>query len=98
MGPFGTRSWNGAFLFFVFGWCCLTELFGGYSAVLGTHFLREELGVLGKLGCAICLIGSVIIVLHAPPDEDIQTIDEILNYAIQPGNYSLSGGLRVSGG
>ncbi|PUU83701.1 magnesium transporter NIPA-domain-containing protein [Tuber borchii] len=55
------------------------------GAVLGTHFLREELGVLGKLGCAICLIGSVIIVLHAPPDEDIQTIDEILNYAIQPG-------------
>lgn len=58
---------------------------GGCSAVLGTHFLKEELGVLGKLGCAICLIGSVIIVLHAPPDEDIQTIDEILNYAIQPG-------------
>lgn len=55
------------------------------GAVLGTYFLREELGVLGKLGCAICLIGSVIIVLHAPPDEDIQTIDEILNYAIQPG-------------
>ncbi|PWW79840.1 DUF803-domain-containing protein [Tuber magnatum] len=61
------------------------------GAVLGAHFLREELGVLGKLGCAICLIGSVIIVLHAPPDEDIQTIDEILHYAIQPGNYSLSG-------
>ncbi|CAZ79693.1 unnamed protein product [Tuber melanosporum] len=55
------------------------------GAVLGTYFLREELGVLGKLGCAICLIGSVIIVLHAPPDEDIQTIDEILYYAIQPG-------------
>lgn len=53
--------------------------------MLGTHFLKEELGVLGKLGCAICLIGSVIIVLHAPPDKEIDTIDEILNYAIQPG-------------
>jgi len=40
---------------------------------------------MGKLGCAICLIGSVIIVLHAPPDEEVSTIDEILNYAIQPG-------------
>lgn len=37
------------------------------------------------MGCAICLIGSVIIVLHAPPDTEIQTVDEILHYAIQPG-------------
>ncbi|KAK0623211.1 magnesium transporter NIPA-domain-containing protein [Immersiella caudata] len=55
------------------------------GAVLGSYFLGEELGTLGKLGSAICLIGAVIIVLHAPPDEDIQTIDQILNYAIQPG-------------
>ena len=55
------------------------------SAVLGAYFLKEELGTLGKLGCAMCLIGSVIIVLHAPPDKDIQTVDEILAYAIQPG-------------
>ncbi|KAI9701037.1 MAG: hypothetical protein M1836_001706 [Candelina mexicana] len=58
------------------------------GAVLGTYFLKEELGTLGKLGCAICLIGSVIIVLHAPPDKEIQTIDEILDYAIQPGFLS----------
>lgn len=57
------------------------------GAVLGSYFLKEELGTLGKLGCAICLIGSVIIVLHAPPDKDITTIDEILHYAIQPGIF-----------
>jgi len=56
-----------------------------FRAVLGAYFLKEELGTLGKLGCAICLIGSVIIVLHAPPDKEIQTVDEILHYAIQPG-------------
>ncbi|KAI2780024.1 DUF803-domain-containing protein [Daldinia loculata] len=55
------------------------------GAVLGSYFLKEELGTLGKLGCAICLLGAIIIVLHAPPDEDIQTIDQILNYAIRPG-------------
>ncbi|PKS10327.1 hypothetical protein jhhlp_002078 [Lomentospora prolificans] len=55
------------------------------GAVLGSYFLKEELGILGKLGSAICLIGTVIIVLHAPPDEEIETIDQILNYAIQPG-------------
>ena len=35
----------------------------------------------GKLGCALCLIGSVIIVLHAPGDENIEGIDKILHYA-----------------
>ncbi|KAK9356303.1 magnesium transporter NIPA-domain-containing protein [Lipomyces doorenjongii] len=55
------------------------------GAVLAALFLKEELGILGKMGCAICLIGSVIIVLHAPPDKEIQTVDEILMYAIQPG-------------
>jgi hypothetical protein len=41
--------------------------------------------MLGKIGCAICLLGSVIIVLHAPPDPEIETIDKLLDYAIQPG-------------
>lgn len=57
------------------------------GAVLGSYFLNEKLGTLGKLGCAICLIGSVMIVLHAPPDRQIETIDEILHFAIQPGMY-----------
>ncbi|ORY63553.1 DUF803 domain-containing protein [Pseudomassariella vexata] len=55
------------------------------GAVLSSYFLKEELGTLGKLGCAICLLGAIVIVLHAPPDEEIQTIDQILQYAIQPG-------------
>ena len=37
------------------------------------------------MGCAICLMGSVIIILHAPPDKEVQTVDEILGYATQPG-------------
>lgn len=54
------------------------------GAVLAAIFLREELGTLGKMGCAICLLGSVIIVLHAPSDKDIDTVDEILAYALTP--------------
>lgn len=68
----------------------------GGSAVLGTYFLKEELGTLGKLGCALCLIGSVIIVLHAPGDENIERIDEILNYAIQPGLLSFVNGRTLA--
>ena len=55
------------------------------GAVLGSYFLKEEIGTLGKLGCAICLLGSVILVLHAPPDKEIETVNEILMYAIHPG-------------
>lgn len=40
---------------------------------------------MGKLGCATCLLGSVVIVLHAPPDKDVKTINEILQYALEPG-------------
>lgn len=54
-------------------------------AVLASFLLNEELGHLGRLGCTLCLIGSLIIVLHAPEDKDIQTVDQILQYAIQPG-------------
>jgi hypothetical protein len=57
-------------------------------AVLGAYFLKEELGTLGRLGCAICLIGSVVIVLHAPPDKDIETVDQILNYALNWGMFA----------
>jgi drug/metabolite transporter (DMT)-like permease len=55
------------------------------GAVLGSYFLDERLGTLGKLGCAMCLLGSVVIVLHAPPDKPVETIDEILSYALTPG-------------
>ncbi|KAH3668204.1 hypothetical protein OGAPHI_001958 [Ogataea philodendri] len=55
------------------------------GAVFASIFLKEELGTLGKMGCAICLLGSVIIVLHAPADKEVETVDEILNYAEKPG-------------
>ncbi|KAK4169415.1 hypothetical protein QBC43DRAFT_61901 [Cladorrhinum sp. PSN259] len=60
------------------------------GALLGSYFLNEELGTLGKLGSALCLIGAVIIVLHAPPDKEIDNIDEILQYAIAPGFLAYS--------
>lgn len=55
------------------------------GAVLAAIFLKEELGTLGKMGCAVCLMGSVIIVIHAPPDKEIDTVDEILKCAVRPG-------------
>ncbi len=59
------------------------------GAVLGSYFLGEQLGILGRVGCAICLIGSVIIVLHAPPDKELKNVGELLNYALKPGMISI---------
>ncbi|KAF8309008.1 DUF803-domain-containing protein [Clavulina sp. PMI_390] len=55
------------------------------GATLASFFLGENLGLLGKIGCSLCLLGSLIIVLHAPPDRDIQSVDEILSFATQTG-------------
>ncbi|EJF63578.1 hypothetical protein DICSQDRAFT_81777 [Dichomitus squalens LYAD-421 SS1] len=55
------------------------------GAILASFLLHEELGHLGRLGCSLCLLGSLIIVLHAPPDKDAKTVDEILQYALHPG-------------
>ncbi|KAI0294853.1 magnesium transporter NIPA-domain-containing protein [Multifurca ochricompacta] len=55
------------------------------GAILASYLLEEELGHLGRLGCTICILGSLIIILHAPADKDIQTVDEVLRFAVQPG-------------
>jgi len=55
------------------------------GAIEASILLKEELGHIGRIGCTLCLLGSFIIVLHAPEDEEIQTVDEILHYAVQPG-------------
>ncbi|EIW74343.1 DUF803-domain-containing protein [Coniophora puteana RWD-64-598 SS2] len=55
------------------------------GAILASFLLDEELGHLGRVGCALCLLGSLVIVLNAPADKDIDTVDEVLHYALQPG-------------
>jgi uncharacterized membrane protein len=55
------------------------------GAVLASFLLKEELGHLGRVGCGLSLIGSLIIVLHAPEDKPVETVDEILGYAVHPG-------------
>ncbi|KAG2185391.1 hypothetical protein INT44_002182 [Umbelopsis vinacea] len=48
-------------------------------------FLKEKLGPIGIIGCVLSLIGAVIIVLHAPEDPDVQSVQELLSYMLQPG-------------
>ncbi|KAG7022108.1 putative magnesium transporter NIPA6, partial [Cucurbita argyrosperma subsp. argyrosperma] len=57
---------------------------GFSSAVLAHFILKERLHKLGILGCVMCIAGSVIIVVHAPSERPITSVQEIWNMATQP--------------
>ncbi|KAM4083988.1 hypothetical protein ACJW30_08G100200 [Castanea mollissima] len=54
------------------------------SAVLAHFILKERLHKLGMLGCVMCIVGSVIIVIHAPQEHPITSVQEIWSMATQP--------------
>ncbi|KAH9602189.1 hypothetical protein KSS87_018456 [Heliosperma pusillum] len=53
------------------------------SAVLAHFVLNEKLNKLGFMGCLMCIVGSVIIVIHAPQEHSILSVQEIWNMATQ---------------
>lgn len=54
------------------------------SAVLAHFLLKEKLQKMGMLGCLICILGSTIIVLHAPQEMSLSSVQQIWKLAIQP--------------
>ncbi|KAM0038184.1 putative magnesium transporter NIPA [Helianthus debilis subsp. tardiflorus] len=55
------------------------------SAVLAHYFLDERLHIFGVIGCALCLVGSTTIVLHAPQEIPIKSVKEVWLLATAPG-------------
>lgn len=39
--------------------------------------LKERLNLLGKIGCAICLLGSTSIVIHSPKEEEVSNMADL---------------------
>jgi hypothetical protein len=58
-----------------------------YSAALARVILREKLHIFGVLGCALCVVGSTTIVLHAPQEREIESVTEVWDLATEPGIY-----------
>lgn len=54
------------------------------SAVLAHFLLKERLQKMGVLGCVTCIVGSVVIVIHAPQEQTLNSVEEIWNLATQP--------------
>mmetsp|Transcript_45579 Transcript_45579/g.87156 ORF Transcript_45579/g.87156 Transcript_45579/m.87156 type:complete len:367 (-) Transcript_45579:433-1533(-) len=55
------------------------------STVLAHLMLGEKLHPLGMLGCALCIVGSVVIVLHAPHEQPIHSVQHLWQLAMRPG-------------
>ena len=47
------------------------------SAVLSSELLKERLNIHGKLGCLLSILGSTIIIIHAPEERQINDLSEI---------------------
>ncbi|XP_039406748.1 magnesium transporter NIPA3 isoform X2 [Corvus cornix cornix] len=47
------------------------------SAILSSYFLNEKLNIHGKLGCILSILGSTVMVIHAPEEEEVTSLDEM---------------------
>ena len=61
------------------------------TTILSAIFLKERLSFVGKIGCFICIVGSIIILLNAPAQSSAATIQEMQSYVIAPGFLSYTG-------
>ncbi|KAI4091975.1 MAG: hypothetical protein LQ344_003793 [Seirophora lacunosa] len=60
-------------------------------AVLSAIFLKERLSFVGKVGCLMCVIGSVVIGLNAPHQSAVSSIQGMQKFVIAPGFLSYAG-------
>lgn len=55
------------------------------SSFLASRYLKEKLNILGKVGCLICVLGTILIVLHAPKENELRTMHELALRLEEPG-------------
>ncbi|CAM8952148.1 unnamed protein product [Rhodiola kirilowii] len=54
------------------------------SSILAHFMLNEKLEKLGILGCILCVVGAVVIVLHTPTESSLTSVEEVWELATQP--------------
>lgn len=60
------------------------------SAVLSSYFLNERLNVHGKIGCLLCILGSTVMVIHAPQEEEVASLSAMAEKLKDPGRWEAS--------
>lgn len=54
------------------------------SAVLSSKFLKEKLNLLGKIGCGLCILGSTVMVLHSPKEQEVESMEKLVEKIKDP--------------
>ncbi|RYP60660.1 hypothetical protein DL770_009949 [Monosporascus sp. CRB-9-2] len=65
------------------------------TTILSAIFLKERLSMVGKIACFLCVLGSVIIVVNAPEESAVATIQEMKKYVVTPGFLTYAGVIIV---
>ncbi|XP_072040612.1 magnesium transporter NIPA2-like [Amphiura filiformis] len=69
------------FLAYAFAPATLVTPLGALSvlvaAVMSSYFINEALNLLGKIGCCLCILGSIVMVVHAPEEETCNSLEEL---------------------
>uniref|UniRef100_A0A8D2BQX0 NIPA like domain containing 1 n=1 Tax=Sus scrofa TaxID=9823 RepID=A0A8D2BQX0_PIG len=60
------------------------------SAILSSYFLNEHLNIHGKLGCILSILGSTVMVIHAPQEEEVASLHEMEMKLRDPGFISFA--------
>ena len=61
------------------------------TTILSAIFLKERLSLVGKVGCFLCIVGSVIIAMNGPSESAAANIQEMQGFVISPGFLSYTG-------
>lgn len=54
------------------------------TALLSQYFLGEILNILGKIGCALCLLGATVVVIHAPQETEVSSMEDLKAKLVDP--------------
>ncbi|XP_047480053.1 magnesium transporter NIPA2-like isoform X2 [Penaeus chinensis] len=54
------------------------------TALLSQYFLGEILNILGKVGCALCLLGATVVVIHAPQETEVSSMEDLKAKLVDP--------------
>ncbi|KAK6361438.1 hypothetical protein TWF730_005166 [Orbilia blumenaviensis] len=65
------------------------------TAILSSIFLKERLSFVGKAGCFVCVVGSIIIAINAPEQSAVSDIQDMKRYILAPGFLSYAGVIIV---
>ncbi|KAK1832083.1 magnesium transporter NIPA-domain-containing protein [Podospora conica] len=61
------------------------------TAILSAIFLKERLSMVGKVACFLCIVGSIVIVMNAPSNSSVATIEQMQSFVVTPGFLSYAG-------